>query len=436
MTSAARSLRPTLLDLRPWRLIPLVWSKPRHVVLVGLILSYVWRFHDLHPVLAPLRLSALFTGASWLLLIVQPRTTRLRAAIQQPSVRLFLLWTVWILVGAFTGLSFARTWVFFYEDHIKAVAYVLFIVGSLDSFAELQLAAVAHLGGALILALFYVKGGFGTWGSPVEMYDVNDMALLFNMAIPFAYFFATQSPRRRVRIAAWATAGLLAVCVAATRSRGGFLTLLLVGLFLMWRSRGVGSLARVAPLAVAVAGFYFAPQEARTRILTVLALSEDYNVTAEDGRLAIWRRGMHYVRQYPAAGVGAGNFSLAERTISNKGGIVAHNSYVEVAADTGFVGLTLFVLMLLASQFTVIRLRRRYAGSKALAQRRAFCDACSAALVAWTFGATFLAWGYSIMLYSMLALVAGLAIVDRRELGPRATGRAGEHAPRGPASNP
>lgn len=393
------------------------WSPFRHLtvrtfVLIGLLLSYIWRFHDLHPILRPLRLAAIFSVSSWLLLILTPNWRTLKRALRLPFIWLLLVWTLWMFIGLYTSIEFERTWSFLIEDHLKSLALLFFVLGSADRFRNVVLMAHVHVAGALVLALFYAKGGFPTWGAPVPMYDVNDLALLLCIALPLAFRFATMSTTSMERTGGWLVALLLAFSIVATRSRGAFITLIVIAAIMLVRFRGVSVLKRVAPIALIVVGFFFASENARTRLATIFSLSEDYNLVAEEGRIAIWTRGLGYMFDHPLLGVGAGNFSTAERMFSNARGMVAHNSYVEVGAETGVVGLLLLVSLLVSAFASLYRLRTRYALLPTLNKRTAMCDACTASLTAWIVGAFFLAWGYSVTLYAILAMIAGLLISD------------------------
>jgi len=300
---------------------------------------------------------------------------------------------------------------------------MLFTLGATFRLRHVTLVAYVHVTGAFVLSLFYAKGGFPTWGAPVPMYDVNDLALLLCIALPLAFFISTQSARTPVRLAGWTVTLLIAFSIIATRSRGAFITFAVIVLMIMIRSRGIGIVKRIAPVALLISGFFFASENARDRISTIFTIEDDYNLTEEDGRIAIWKRGMGYMMANPVFGVGAGNFTLAEQVLSGSRGMVAHNSYVEVGAETGVIGLLLFLCTLAFALRELRRLRKRYARAAHLRARAALCDAVFTSLIAWMVGAFFLAWGYSVVLYTVYAMIAGLVIADRLErpleLAPR-----------------
>src|SRR2546422_9855684 len=103
---------------------------------------------------------------------------------------------------------------------------------------------------------------------------------------------------------------------------------------------------------------------------TTVRPDRDYNTTSETGRLKIWERGLNYMAGRPVLGVGAGNFPVAEGTISplarlQERGIgvrwgAAHNSFLQVGAELGIPGLLLFI-GLIATTFMSLRRAARCA---------------------------------------------------------------------------
>ncbi|MGH2604138.1 MAG: O-antigen ligase family protein, partial [Dehalococcoidia bacterium] len=147
-----------------------------------------------------------------------------------------------------------------------------------------------------------------------------------------------------------------------------------------------------------------------TSIRTILHPAEDYNLTGEEGRVQIWRRGMGYMIQHPVLGVGAGNFPTAEGTISPLAArqqrgrgvkwIAPHNSYIQIGAELGVPGLVAFIGFIV----TVFGALRGAPAAPRLAQ------ALTAALIGFAVGAFFLTLAYHEMLYTL----AGIAVALRK----------------------
>ena len=85
---------------------------------------------------------------------------------------------------------------------------------------------------------------------------------------------------------------------------------------------------------------------------------------ATEERLAHWRAALRMARAQPLLGVGAGNFSArfreftsGERFRVSRGH--AHNAYLQVAAQTGLLGLAAYLALLATAGFRLVRALRR-----------------------------------------------------------------------------
>jgi O-antigen ligase len=149
----------------------------------------------------------------------------------------------------------------------------------------------------------------------------------------------------------------------------------------------------------------------------------DYNQTEESGRRQIWSRGIGYMLDNPLLGVGANNFVVAEGTLSplaarQQFGVgvrwnAAHNSFVQIGAELGIPGLLIFIALLVSAVAGLIgsaRQRRRNLAfrGRVLELRQAL----TASLIGFVVGAFFLSLAYHEMLYTLIALAAGIAKVS------------------------
>lgn len=154
---------------------------------------------------------------------------------------------------------------------------------------------------------------------------------------------------------------LTLVGVALAASRGGLLGLGAAFLFVVWRSerrfRNMIALAVcVLPLLV------ISPSSPLQRFL-----HPSYgDVEGETTRLELWRAGLRMVEEHPLTGIGAGNFKYVVtryETQENDLQKIAHNTYIEVAAELGLPGLAIFL--------TILYLPLRYLGqARRMAQAR------------------------------------------------------------------
>lgn len=178
--------------------------------------------------------------------------------------------------------------------------------------------------------------------------DPNDFAYVLASLLPLAAVLWVSDRRARLL---WTVAiAMLAVALLATLSRGA-----LVGLaaMVLWAvasrriplGRAVLSLTAVA-CVVGLAFLVWAPVinhslESKNRIA-------DQNVTS---RLAFWDGAVRMAEDHPFTGVGPGRFGAEAPTYVRNNPIplqnpVAHNSYLEILAESGVVALLAFVAFL------------------------------------------------------------------------------------------
>ena len=175
-------------------------------------------------------------------------------------------------------------------------------------------------------------------------------------------------------------------------------------------------------MAIAVIVTATAGDKYWTRISTIFRPSQDYNLTEEQGRMKLWRRGIGYMIDHPVLGVGAGNFPRAEGTISPlvertpRGRSLKwgppHNSYVQVAAELGIVGFLIFGAFFF-NVFKALRALPAAAGPPVpgdpVPRRRArLAQSLTASLIGFAIGSFFLTLAYADMFYALAGLAVGL----------------------------
>jgi O-antigen ligase len=141
-----------------------------------------------------------------------------------------------------------------------------------------------------------------------------------------------------------------AVLIFMTGSRGGFIALSAVVILLVF-TRTVSirlSYKVVFLLVVAIGAFYVNKVGMNVeRFESIKNLDDDYNTFDETGRIAIWKSGLGMMLDHPFTGVGVGCFEEALGTEREKKGLPpmwqpAHNSLIQIGAETGIMGFILF----------------------------------------------------------------------------------------------
>jgi O-antigen ligase len=219
---------------------------------------------------------------------------------------------------------------------------------------------------------------YGTFGQP------NPYAGYINIPLSIALALTLLGSNWRTRALAGCAAVLLAGAELLTQSRGGQISITVIGLFLLMAGlpRLRAPLALLGLVCVVVAGFFVAgwiPTYVLAPAFSKLGLTHisftnpskaDYP-TAE--RLAHWIAGLRMFFAHPLTGVGIGNYPAAYSTyyvtifVNSLGH--AHNYYINIAAETGALGFTAFLLFLMAmfvaAGSAVQNISRRYWQAKA-----------------------------------------------------------------------
>jgi O-antigen ligase len=140
---------------------------------------------------------------------------------------------------------------------------------------------------------------------------------------------------------------------------------------------------------------------------------------------------MGYMMQRPFFGVGISNFPTAEGTMSEKSrthvagtGIrwaAAHNSYVQIGAELGVPGLTLWVILIFGGIVQMHRLRSRlpkYWARGDPEERFLYVTAMylPVALVGFAVSSFFVSFAYLDPIYILAALMAGLYVAVEAKL--------------------
>ncbi|WP_158850957.1 O-antigen ligase family protein [Saccharothrix deserti] len=266
----------------------------------------------------------------------------------------------------------------------------------------------ATVAGAVVAAVgaLYSLLAAGETRATGPLEDPNDLAYVLVAAIPLLVAL-----RRTGRVTLALAATTLVAGAAATFSRGGALALTAAVAWLL--ARRALPLKAVAGAAVAltvlgVSGVLFAGPELDR------ALREKTHIagTNVDTRELRSQAAARVVADNPGLGVGPGGFREAYPAASHNAEIdeqspVAHNMYLEVAAELGLTGFALFAALLVLTAVTSERVRRTTTDPLPVV-------AVQASLIAVVVASAFLSQQYYLPLWSLVAVVAAADLRLRR----------------------
>lgn len=190
-------------------------------------------------------------------------------------------------------------------------------------------------------------GEYHVFGPPRSFIaDNNQLALALIMILPFIAYLYQQAAHPIARIGLIGLGVMSVFSIIGSQSRGAFLALCLMGLFLAANSRYRLRMG-VAVLAMAAVGAMFVPQSWVDRMETIQNAGEDKSV---QGRFQAWQFAYEVARDNPITGGGFNvHFdetyykTLVPEAETNRN---FHSVYFEVLGEQGFVGLAIFLALM------------------------------------------------------------------------------------------
>jgi probable O-glycosylation ligase (exosortase A-associated) len=346
------------------------------------------------------------------------------------DLRNWLMVALAVLVSvsvALTRYEITERVINFYVDFLKILAVAMLTTALVNTQERLRILVWTV---ALSFGFFGIKSGL--WGvltggaRPILrgpgglLQDNNDFSLALTMNIPFLFYLGLSEPQKWMRRGMIAAMGLTIVTIVLTHSRGGFLAMSATLAVITWRSRNrvIGfTLAGIALLLFLL----LLPQGARERLGTLKKVQDDSSAQA---RLKSWGIALQMIRDNPVTGVGFQNYRSAYGKYDPSpvlvGGqvltFVAHNSYLQIAAESGLPALGVY-LTLIGSSFLLLRRIRllalaRFHTGWILNYVRMF----EASLAGFVIGAIFINRAHFDFIYHLIAIIVAFAMLARREL--------------------
>ena len=401
------------------------------------IVTSVGRVHQLFPVLAALKPT--FVAAMLAIVLYAfhqsgpRRVGRLRSGMTTCLLGLLVCAGLSVATALNQGLAF--TW---WTALARSIAMCLVVAGCVRTVRDLERLVLAYFGAtvvftAIVLSRFQL--GANDWRlANLLHYDANDLATLITTAMPFGLYFVLAQRRLLLRLLAGGGLAVLAVGLVRSGSRGGFLAFLAVVVYVLIGFTTIPARSRLAGLIVLlVVAFATASDRYWTQMKTIINPKGDYNLTEEGGRIKIWKRGLAYMADRPLAGVGVMNFPRAEGTLSSatmgrwreRGKArwgAAHNSFIQIGAETGIPGLLFFIGVIATGVAALRRVTRKALKLSPPARNVSrLAQSLTAALIAFVVGAFFLSLAYADMLYALVGFVIALqkiGLPDRKIARP------------------
>jgi O-antigen ligase len=410
---------------------------PLRLALSLLVLMTISRANGLVPGLAVLRPLLLLSGIAFAYAVLNPRLLSDLPWKRTWAARLVAALGIVACISGIFGISLGGTGRFILETYSKVLVTAFLVMATVRSPQDLHRYIWVYVIACGLLvwqALFVfemqqVGDGLYRLGEMVT-YDANDVGVVLLVGLAFAlYTFELSGPRGK--LASGAIIVGIGAALAKSGSRGAFLGLVVFGVGAVLFLDTVPLARRIlAVLGVATGLALASPQGYWDQMRTILSPKEDYNWTSETGRRNTFKRGVGYLVDRPVFGVGAGNFGMAEGTLSERarnwkegdagvGWTAPHNTHLQIGAELGVVGLGIWFILLYRLSWSTLRIgqalpkrwRRGTFDERVLHQ---LCRTLPLATLAFAASSSFVSFAYNDIIYFLAALAAGLLVLVPR----------------------
>jgi probable O-glycosylation ligase (exosortase A-associated) len=286
-----------------------------------------------------------FTGLGCLI-----RWKERKSADYHPLLKVLVAFYVWCTLTTIFSVDFLLSW----HDWLNFTKTLLAVFLILQFMAKRHWIIASFAVYILALGFSGFKGGFFTvitggahhvLGPPGTYWgDNNGVSMAMLMAFPIALGFAGVFNRKIYRMGAYLLAATCVISVFGTQSRGGLVGLVAVCGATILRSRRKFLALMLAP-AILAGAFFFMPQTWIDRMYTMANPEE-----AGGSRLIQWEYAIDISLERPFFGSGFDCFfhqPYYYRYVAHKDkNRAVHSSYFQVLAEQGYIGLAMYLSML------------------------------------------------------------------------------------------
>ena len=319
------------------------------------------------------------------------------------------------------------------EDDIKRMLYVAsFSAALVGGLSVIAFGSPFELPGIDLLQGGRSQGGVG---------DPDFFAAIQLVMVPLTLVAASETTNHRLRLGLYVAVLTMLASVFTSLSRGAFLAVVVLGLLFvfsrperLFRSRQEKAIALFVVLLGMIAFFSrpYVREEVVSRAETIYA-PQTKDDASGSGRTNLWKAAARTAAEHPATGIGYGGFgAISQELLYDTPGVdldvqqireegdyfVAHNSYLGTVAELGFIGLLLYLGVMVATALSLRRTTQRATAAGAPFIGRV-SHALLLGLVSWAVTSFFLSGETSRMFWIIIGLSLALPrLIPNRDKQP------------------
>ena len=402
------------------------------LVVLGFIIFSFFRIHEVFPFLMPFKLPMLLALGSFAALgwnIFSGKTQLFWTREMSVFIAFFMI----VVLGALFATNRAVAFESLTGTYMKIAVIVLAIIWMTRSIREFRLASLLICMSGILVACFalynsvngigLVEGTRVTIGRDIGsmLGDPNDLALVLLFPAAFGLSYVMSSNIKWYdRALGLLTIALMFTAILATQSRGGLLGILaVIGVFVWYKIPSKTLFFTVGILGVLV-------------LYSVAGISERASGGAHEigidesamGRIYAWKAAFWMAVHNPLTGIGISNFVYNYWEYSDfwdGQNHAVHSTWFGVLAETGFLGLGLFITLIVMSIRNMMRLIEKLKDFPEHPYLCAMAMALLAGLAGFCASGTFLTMGFIWPFYIMFGLSLALCRIVSQIENPTAT---------------
>lgn len=324
-------------------------------------------------------------------------------------VIILCIFCIWMTTTAFFALEPEIVWIE-WNRVMKTMLMILVTMMLVRTVTDVKMLATMV---ALSLGFWGFKGGLYTIMSggssgmlgPSGSYitDNNTMALSLVTTVPLLVYLVSEAPNKWLKRGAIALATLTALGALGSYSRGALLGAIAMSAFLWLKSHNKAKIG-VMILMLAPLVYLLMPDQWTDRMHSIDNYQEDGSAM---GRINAWHFAMNIASNYP---LGGGFLVFTPRLFriyapEPEAFHVAHSIYFQVLGEHGYVGLALFLLLLLSGWRTGAQVIRHCKDKPELAWAATLARMCQVSMIGYMTAGAFLSLAYYDLLYYILAIM-------------------------------
>jgi O-antigen ligase len=200
----------------------------------------------------------------------------------------------------------------------------------------------------------------------------NDLAAYCILQLSMALGLNALEKKGPVRLGTRLGLILVPLVILLTKSRGAFLGFAVFLMFALWGQRRRGRAIGIT-IVVASALIFVAPDNVLDRVFALKKIEETGDVAAADEegsaaqRYEIWKVSRQIIREHPIVGVGLGAYPAEHQLVARqpqfdptaRGRRDNHSTYLNVTAESGFVGMIIWAMTYLGTFISLEATRRK-----------------------------------------------------------------------------